>query len=229
MAQGIQTYDTHCCGIREIGAISTASLDAQDALNQLIEKELAGVSYGGWLPSNQAGTKIYSHYLFTAAVYPETTKRARMFQPYGDEFAALIEQLGLGTVISTPAVVNGAFHPDHSVKAYIWTVNQEALVAYGKKNCPLINYRKIEREIKSNLTSIASYREYLADPKRSGQPGGYYFEEYTTAIKRLEAKNVVLKEQLAAAKELAIASAKETGIELDFREEEPKQAEEVAA
>lgn len=51
----------------------------------------------------------------------------------GDELADLIEKLGLGTVIRTPATHNFNYpgQPEHACKVWCWSVDQKALQAYG--------------------------------------------------------------------------------------------------
>jgi len=70
---------------------------------------------------------LFSFYFFTAAVYHGKVS-------YGAKFAKFIEDEKLGTLISTPALVNYAYHSDHLNQVWIWMPNLKALETWWKAN-----------------------------------------------------------------------------------------------
>jgi hypothetical protein len=169
--------DTGCCGIQEITQLSNYS-SAEEAMLAFC-KELFKVDENS--PSCRFGRSvgvkgtIYTHYLFTAAVYGKKTRDSyeadmRCYQPYGAEFAQYIKDFNLGTVVGSEAEINHAFHPDHSVQAWIWTANSTNLQAWYKQNKYIVPFNsaklaleKAEAKLKKIKATDYYYRSYLSN------------------------------------------------------------------
>ena len=112
--------DTECCAIQEIAGLGDHN-SAHDAMISFCHQSLPKPPRFCGLEAKR--NTVYSFYLFTAACDDGSS-------PYGDDFADLILQEGLGEVIASGKVVNRAFHADHSNQVWIWTPNVEALRAW---------------------------------------------------------------------------------------------------
>jgi hypothetical protein len=89
--------------------------------------------------SSKANTDtLYSFYVFTAAVDDGHS------QPYGDNFAALIREAGLGDVWESPEVVNRAYHKDHKNKVWVWMPDREKIMSWWEENDPASEKCKAE-------------------------------------------------------------------------------------
>lgn len=116
--------DTSCCAIQEICQLS-AHKTALEAMLVFCNSNLGKPVYFGKDPGYKK--HLYSFYLFTAG-------RPISGYAYGEEFAKLIRENKLGDVIETKDVTNLAYHPGHTNKVWIWTVDQKALEAWWKEN-----------------------------------------------------------------------------------------------
>lgn len=121
--------NTQCCGIQEITGLShhPSAEDAMDGFCACHFGSARKVSYHGI--SARVET-LYSFYLFTAAIYPPGRAHTSYTRPYGPEFAAFIKANKLGDITPTKARVNLAFHPDHSVQAWLWCPAPKLLKAW---------------------------------------------------------------------------------------------------
>lgn len=169
--------NTASCGVQEIEGLSSIPT-AKDAMMEFcsIVFEPGGVKY---ITSKSYDNSLYCYYLFTAAFYDEQYKATwgrkglRSYEPYGDEFAALIKENGLGQVFGGEAVVNRAFHTEHSNKAWLWVPDQEALKKWFEANGgkvgvkmgpkPVMKVPKIKIDQPVKLGTISSIEDPLDD------------------------------------------------------------------
>lgn len=145
----MQFASTNCCGIQEIICLSD-SVSPDEAMQSFCSKTLGttrAVLYKGMKGRHNT---IYSFYMFTAALPgPRTPKddyTNHYYRPYGDDFAKFIKLHKLGKVTTLPAKVNEAFHPDHQVKAWIWSPNKDSLAKWWQERQLVM---KAEKEAKS--------------------------------------------------------------------------------
>jgi len=90
-------------------------------------------------PTKSKDSALYCNYMFSAAIYDKECSAYDLavavlndkshwshnaYKDYGHAFEKFILENDLGSIVSTPALINRAFHSDHKVKVWIWTVNE---------------------------------------------------------------------------------------------------------
>ena len=118
---------TKCCAYSEITGLSshTTPKDAMITfcranLNQAESRVMYHTA-----PSTQ--NRLYSFYLFSAAIATPTRKDtylSNIGDDYGSKFAKFILENKLGEIVESPLRPNMAFHEDHSNKIWIWATDQ---------------------------------------------------------------------------------------------------------
>ena len=111
-----------CCGIREIGDLSSHKTP-QQAVAAFVKQTL------------KAYRSNFRYAIFSEAVY-EGYPGSRPRKPYGRAFAAYLKTEKLGRVAATAWNKNP--NSGNNLKAWIWTVDWEALQAWEKKHKSLV-------------------------------------------------------------------------------------------
>lgn len=106
-----------CCGVREIAALFS-SRSAEGAMRDFISEIKTERGYGGYPIQKDK----FRYAVFTGTVHSRAVPR----------FAAFIEANNLGEVICTGFNVNP--NSNNRLKVYVWTVDHDAVQAWGKKN-----------------------------------------------------------------------------------------------
>jgi len=99
---------TQCCGIRELDGV----MSADNAMQALVE------AAESWYENDNDGAYIF---------FSVTNKSKR-----GDEMAALIKKLRLGTVLVTKATKNR--NSGNMLRMYVWTVNKNNFKSFWLKS-----------------------------------------------------------------------------------------------
>lgn len=121
--------NTSCCAVAEIEELRQHPT-AREAMVAFCQQTLVKpVKFSDGTPA-RSGT-VWSFFLFTGRV---TGTYDGYRTTYAPEFAAFIREEGLGTVVETPETVNEAFHPGHACQAWLWTINQNAIKEWWKRN-----------------------------------------------------------------------------------------------
>lgn len=117
----MQIMHGSCCGLREIAELHTHR-SPEDAMKDFYTKTQLGEKLYSW--SNAIGG---TDNRFRFAVFTQATARAG----YGRKFAQFIRDHALGDVIETAGNHKNP-NSGHVLKAWIWTVNHNAVTAWGQ-------------------------------------------------------------------------------------------------
>lgn len=129
----LEVYDTHSCAISEIHNVRAFQGDPKGAMMSFCKLSLGRPVV--WKIVDPSGNDkgqdgaLYSFYFFSSPIYRGKTS-------YGEQFAQFIEDEKLGRIVTTPGLLNHAYHPDHANQIWIWMPNVKALEAWWKANKP---------------------------------------------------------------------------------------------
>lgn len=192
----MEIISTQCCGLNEIHNLSAYDTRSEEAMLAFCEGQL---EHNNKYKKEIASVKnaICTHFFFTAAVQPkEIVDEDKVAKSnYGQAFADFIIKNKLGVVGSTPATVNTAWHPDHSVKAWFWTPDFNNLRHwYVKRRGPRMIKRLQESivEISANLSRTKSMLATI-------NPSNYLYKHYADSVVQYERNLVEAKKDLALA------------------------------
>lgn len=190
---------TKCCGLNEIDGLNGYN-NPEDALIAFCESQMeSNNKYNSEVASVKSA--ICSHYFFTAAVMPSEIKKdgGISVSNYGIAFARYIQTHDLGTVVATPCVINEAWHPDHSVMAWLWTPD------YLKLRSWYVNRRG--GRMVQRLTTIVSDLQTRLKTAESAfnrcKKGHYLYAHYETQVKMLKDNLLKAEKDLKKAKKEA--------------------------
>ena len=120
----MEMKDTGTCGVEEICGLSGYSTPGA-AMKEFCRLNLRKKPKYHNFEFDNPG-QLYCFYLFTASL--------DAYQgPYGDKFAKLINEEGLGKVVAAVPTVNKAFHPEHKNQAWLWSPDAPALEVWFDK------------------------------------------------------------------------------------------------
>lgn len=126
-------HDAQSCAIQEIHGLKWFQGNPKGAMVSFCKANLGRpVVWKIVDPSgNDKGAPgaLFSFYFFSGPIYKGKTS-------YGEQFAAFINQERLGNLVTTPAMINKAYHPDHANQIWIWMPDLKALTAWWEKNKP---------------------------------------------------------------------------------------------
>ena len=129
----LQYFDTQTCAMQEIHNLQAFQGDPGGAMASFCRANLGKpVVWKVRDPSgNDKGAKgaLYSFYFFSSPIYHGRAS-------YGEQFTALIETEGLGKLVTTPAMVNKAYHPDHANQIWIWLPDLSKLTSWWDNHKP---------------------------------------------------------------------------------------------
>lgn len=124
-------FDAQSCAIQEIHNLKAFQNKAREAMVSFCKCNLGRpVAWKVVDPSGKdkgANGALFTFYLFSAPVYPGRVM-------YGTQFAEFIRQERLGDILTTPALKNAAYHPDHANQIWIWMPAIGALNRWWKVN-----------------------------------------------------------------------------------------------
>lgn len=137
----VDVIDMVCCGIRELDQLSQLELTPAGARatireikSQLTTKghyeerydwDAGRMITGPWI---EESFKCPAFFVYSQAGTPtDITGRGA----YGDYFTSFVIEQGLGTVQESEPALNE--NSSNLLKVFLWTVNQEAFKAWGKK------------------------------------------------------------------------------------------------
>ncbi len=127
----LEFYDAQSCAIQEIHRLKDFQGAPQDAMISFCKSNLGRpVVWKVVDPSGRdkgAEGALFSFYFFSSSVYAGR-------ETYGQQFADFITTNGLGKLITTPALANKAYHPDHANQIWIWMPDLPALTKWWKNN-----------------------------------------------------------------------------------------------
>lgn len=115
--------DMNCCGMREIGELSSRHT-AEEAMEDFGRMTVEGVD-GGRDRYGYYGDRRHEGHNFRYVVFSQAGARSK----YGDRFAAFIQTNRLGDVIETAGRYRNP-NTNRVLKAWIWTVNHEAVATW---------------------------------------------------------------------------------------------------
>ena len=141
---------TSCCAWQEITGLSTHSTP-KDAMITFCKANLtqgeSRIMYHS-SPANQ--NRLYSFYLFSAAVHTAKSGGSKFLQSvgedYGSKFAKFILDNKLGTITESPVKPNMAFHEEHSNRIWIWATDQKAIETWWENEKKTNSSLKAEQE-----------------------------------------------------------------------------------
>lgn len=179
----MEIVSTKCCGINEIDKLGEHNTP-EGAMLSFCESQLETnnkfVNPSG--VKEAAGTKnaICTHYFFTGAVYPkDLTASGRVRKDhYGVAFAKFITDNDMGTVIETPCAVNEAWHPDHSVMAWMWTPNFNAVRAWYVDR----RGERMLKRLEQSVVEIRSKVSYAEANLKQVSAGHYLYDHYKKTL-----------------------------------------------
>lgn len=134
-------YLSGCCAIQEIMYLShqkTAKESMVAFCKSLWMRNQYDYGAGKYTATPALYRKVDAHYIFTGVVGYRGKKSDKV--TYGEKFAAFITENGLGTVAQSGISPNRKNHPNHKVKAWIWTPAPVKLKQWYLK------YQKEEKE-----------------------------------------------------------------------------------
>lgn len=133
MANELEYYDSRSCAIQEIHQLKLFQDNPKGAMISFCKANLGRpVVWKIVDPSGNdkgANGALFTFYYFSSPVYREVVY-------YGEQFAKFIETEKLGKLVTTPALANKAYHPDHSNQVWIWMPDVKALTDWWKANQP---------------------------------------------------------------------------------------------
>lgn len=129
----LEFYDSRSCAIQEIHKLAEFQNDPKGAMISFCRANLGRpVVWKIVDPSGNdkgANGALFTFYYFSSPVY-------RGQENYGEQFARFIEKEKLGKIVTTPALLNKAYHPDHANQVWIWMPDVTALNTWWKANQP---------------------------------------------------------------------------------------------
>jgi len=127
----LEFFDSQSCAIQEIHKVKSFQDDPKGAMISFCKSNLGRpVVWKVVDPSGNdkgANGALYSFYYFSSAIYKSKVS-------YGEQFADFILKNKLGKLVTTPALTNLAYHPDHANQIWIWMPDVPALNAWWKEN-----------------------------------------------------------------------------------------------
>lgn len=137
-----------CCGIREISGLSYCRdkkglYSAKQAMREVFQQ-----CYGQ--PPGCQDVK-WRYAIFSEANPPDAEAPLN----YGTKFCAYILENGLGTVIETGNNINP--NSENLLKVWVWTMDHDAMRAWGKKSKVRLYMEKKVRTVVGAITNSAAY------------------------------------------------------------------------
>lgn len=117
-----------CCAIKEIDGLDEG-YTAEQVMADFCKNNLDKFNPWRGLESAAKSKTLCTFYLFTAEINAKDH-----VLPYGTRLSKFIRDNDLGEVISTKSMISRVYHPDHSVRAWIWSPNVAALTSWWKTN-----------------------------------------------------------------------------------------------
>jgi len=124
--------DKDCCAIAEISGL--ASERSPETAIKKILRDLNKTSYYSsyfYDDEDKSDRKPAGIYLFSEVTNANNSDKLKV--GYGKKFAAYIRRAKLGAVVASHAASNHRNHPDHNVRAYLWTPNLTTLRKWAEK------------------------------------------------------------------------------------------------
>lgn len=129
----ITSYVCSACTTAGIAGLGNSGPTAKHAMLEWCRTQLAANSQ-----YSRPGVPVYiqpeSHYIFTAGPEEPGHGHSKPWVKYGTEFAQLIEEQGLGKIVTTGAILNKKYHPGTTCQTWLWQPDKDALVRWYEKN-----------------------------------------------------------------------------------------------
>jgi hypothetical protein len=129
----LEFYDAQSCAIQEIHRLKDFKDDPKGAMVSFCRSNLGRPVV--WKVVDPTGNDkgangaLFSFYFFSSSIYKGRSS-------YGEQFASFIVDNRLGNLVTTPALLNKAYHPDHANQIWIWMPDLPALNKWWKENQP---------------------------------------------------------------------------------------------
>ena len=121
-----------CCGMKDITAMNESAFTPRKFVEQLCKK------VGSYQQPNRGAMKYagFAHYTLSAAWITgrKTGPMSETVQKRCVMLTIYIERNGLGTIMWTDPAPSPTYQGKHMLKAGIFTPDNEALVAFGRKH-----------------------------------------------------------------------------------------------
>ena len=123
LQMNITSYLVSSCAASAIADLGRHT-DAVDAMMTFCSKEFGNFSFNSKF--------LAPHYAFVAGPEISGKGHSKRWVKYGTEFAQLIKDNNLGTVVTCGPITNYKFHPDTTCQMWIWQPDTKAVEAWWK-------------------------------------------------------------------------------------------------
>lgn len=132
-----------CCGVEEINGISykgqTAEMVIQAICRDAFGTKASPIVRKGVTGPYSEGVGLSTLFVYTCSPHDNNgNKNPTTYYDVdaGEKLTKFIRDNGFGTVVEGGEAVNKKWHPDHTVKIWVWTSNEDALRAWWAKYEP---------------------------------------------------------------------------------------------